>query len=75
MLDGPGRGIERICPSLIDEQFPAAVFERAEVRVCGVDEGADAGVEICHVRGPVEAGGVVGEVVVDGVLENQDAER
>ena len=74
VLDGPGRSVERIRPSLIDEQFAAVVIERAEVRVDGVDESSDAGVEVGDVRGPVEARGVVGEAVVDGVLEDRDAE-
>ena len=59
MLDGPGCGIERVRPSLIDEQFPAVVLEWAKIRVDGVDESSDAGVEIFNVRGPVEAGRVV----------------
>lgn len=74
MLDGPGRGIERVCPSLIDQQFTTAVLERAEIRVNGVDESSDAGVEVRNVRSPVEAGRVVGEAIVDGVLQNRDAE-
>jgi len=59
VLDGPGRGIERVRPSLIDEQFAAVVFEWAEIGVDGIDESSDAGVKICHVGGPVEAGSVV----------------
>jgi hypothetical protein len=74
VFDGPRRGIERVCPSLIDEQFSAVVLERAEVGVDGVDESSHPGVEVGDVRGPVEARGVVGEAVVDGVLEDRDAE-
>jgi hypothetical protein len=74
VLDRPRRSVERIRPSLIDEQFAAAVFERAEVWVDGIYKSSDAGVEVCDVRGPVESGGVVGEVVVDCVLEDRDAE-
>jgi len=74
VLDGPRRSVERIRPSLIHEQFAAAVFERAEIWVDGVDESSDAGVEVGDVRGPVESGGVVGEVVVDCVLEDWNAE-
>lgn len=74
VLNGPGRGVERVCPSLIDEQFAAVVLKRAEVGVDGVDESSDTGVEVCNVGGPVETRGVVGEAVVDGILENRDAE-
>ena len=75
VLDGPRRGVERVCPALIHEQFATAVFESAEVRVDSVDESSDAGVEIGNVRSPVEARGVVGEIVVNGVLEDWYAER
>ena len=74
MLNRPGRGIERIRPALIDEQFAATVLERAEVWVDSVDESSDAGIEICDVRGPIEARCVVGEVVVHGVLQDWNAE-
>ena len=74
VFDGPRRGIERVCPSLIDEQFSAVVLERAEVGVDGVDESSDAGVEVCNVGGPVETRGVVGKAVVNGVLQNRCAE-
>ena len=65
VLDRPGRGVERICPALRDEQFAAVVLERAEVCLDGIDEGAGAGVEVGYVGGPVVRGCVVGEVVVD----------
>lgn len=74
MLDGPSRGVERICPSLIHEQFATAVFESAEVGVDSVDESSDAGVEIGDVGSPVETRGAVGDIVVNGVLENRHAE-
>lgn len=74
VLDGPSHGIERVCPALVDEQFPTVVLERAEVGVDGVDERSDAGVEVGNVRGPVEARGVVRKAVVDGILQDRDAE-
>lgn len=65
MLNGPGRCVERIGPALGDEHFAAVVLEGAEVWVDGVDEGSGSCVEVVDIRGPVECGGVVGEVVVD----------
>jgi hypothetical protein len=44
MLDRPGRGIERIRPALVHEQFASAVRERAEIRINSVYERARVGV-------------------------------
>lgn len=75
MFNRPGCGVERIRPALIDEQFSTTVLERAEVWIDGVDESSDARVEVCDIGSPVESGGVVGEVIVYGILQNRYAER
>lgn len=74
VLDGPGRGIEGVGPALVHEQFAIGGFESAEIRVDGVYERACASVQVGDVGGPVEFGGVIGEVVVDEVLQDGHAE-
>lgn len=74
MLDRPRRGVEGVGPALGHEQFTAGVLEGAEVGVDGVDEGAGAGIEVGDVGGPVESAGVVGEIGVDEILQDGDAE-